>query len=298
MKPFSALKGHNNKAQGNALGRANIIGLIFQALKARHRTTVAITALSAVLLLTQCNRPPTNDSERIKLAASALEARGLYRAALDELDRYRVAASLTREAEADLLFKMGQMADQKLGDCDRALKYYTVADSLRPDAPWSKDSGQASVKCLDKLGKTKDSAALLRQLTGDKSAPASPAGGEAKKDPGPVVAVVDGHSVTWTEVEAALPQSGATAPDLAARQKMVAGYVTTLMIAKDARRKGYDADPAFSAQMDYGREQALAAAYVKRELTGQKDEAAMRAAMDSLAKLYEVRVFLEAVPAP
>jgi hypothetical protein len=239
----------------------------------------------------------TSDPNTIRMSASALEARGLYRAALDELDRYRALAVLTPAAEADLLFKMGQMSDDKLHDCERALKYFTIADSLRPDAPWSKDSGSASVKCLDKIGKAQESAALLRQLTGDKTAPAA-SGGEVKKDLGPVVAVLDGRSVTWAEVAAALPQSGGTAPDLITRQKMVGAYVATKMVAADARRKGYDTDPAFAAKADYARDQALAGAYLGRELPGAKDETATRALMDNLAKLHDVRVFLDAVPAP
>ena len=84
------------------------------------------------------------DTERIRQTAASLEARGLYQAALDELDRYRETTILSREDEADLLFKMGKIADENLDDCERALKYFTMADALNPEASWSKESGKRS----------------------------------------------------------------------------------------------------------------------------------------------------------
>ncbi|HUT55514.1 MAG TPA: hypothetical protein VM658_19140 [bacterium] len=229
------------------------------------------------------------DSDRLRDLASALEARGLYGPALDELDRYRQVVFQSRSDEADLLFKMGKMADEKLGDCSHAAAYYTMATALRPDAPWSNDAGKGTVACMEKLGDRKQAQALLRQLTGDGSAaPAVQTG-----DTSPVVAVVDGRSVTWDEVMNHLgPRLGDDGiKDAKTKNQLVQHYVLTLMLSEEAVKKRYDATPALKPAMEQAEREVMAAEYLRREGTDLRSEDAMRKLWEELSKTHETRVF-------
>ncbi len=227
------------------------------------------------------------EGERLREAAAALEARGLYGPALDELDRYRQTALESKNDEADLLFKMGKMADEKLHDCSRAAAYYTMAAALRPDAPWSADAGKGSVACMEKLGHQKQAQALLTQLTGG-SAPAVKAG-----DQSPVVAVVDGRSVTWNEVLDHMgPHWGEDQiTDVKVKNQLAQHYVLTLMLSEEATKKRYDQQPALQPALEQSRREVMAADYLKQEGTDPRSEDAMRKLWDDLAKLHETRVF-------
>jgi tetratricopeptide (TPR) repeat protein len=234
--------------------------------------------------------------DRILENASALEARGLFKASVDELDRYRATGAIDEEEEADLLYKMGKMADEKLGDCDRALAYYTMATSLNPDASWSSDAGKATVVCMEKAGKNKQAQALLRQLTGNEDEVVEPEGEGAEQ--GQVVAVVGGRNITWAEVEAhAAAKAGEEKlDDPAFRNRMIQHYVFTLMLAEEAVKKGYETRPDVRPLLEQARREALAAEYMKRQVEDFEDKEAVKKLWDDLVKLHEARIFPFSVP--
>lgn len=230
--------------------------------------------------------------------ANALEARGLYDDALEEFDIFRRSASLTVGEEANLLYKMGKMADENLGNCDRALAYYTMASALNPDAAWSNEAGKRSVVCMEKAGKKKQAQSLLVQLTGGD--PSAPAPKKSEKIDSPTVAVLDGRSVTWAEVEAAmkLKMKPEDISDPQMRKQMVNSYIFTWMLAEEARRAGLDSAPEIKSAIDQAGREVLATSYLKNKLPDSKDEQAQKELFRELFKLHQARIFDEAIPAP
>jgi len=259
----------------------------------------AIVALLVISMGRQSTQTGTPPGQYVDLA-NALEARGLHRAALGELENYRRAAGLDNDEEANLLYRMGKIADDELGDCQTALPYYTMADSLVPDASWSKEAGRRTVVCMEKIGKKRESRALLNRLTGGAIAATPDADDPAAKDPGPVVAVIDGRSVTWAEVEAAMKHKhkSEVPAEIDERLKMLQEYVVTTLMYEDAIKKGYDRDRAAKDMAGWAAKEALARYYFHSEIGGPDNEQAAKKLLEKLALVREVRIFNEAVPAP
>lgn len=267
-------------------------------------TTLLISILVFMIILSYMlfnlfafNGEITRSPERIRENAIALEARGLFEQALGELDRYR-ESGLSKEDEADLLYKMAKMADENLGDCDRALGYYTMASALNPDASWATEAGKRSVVCMEKAGKKKQAQALLVQLTGGD--PSAPAPKKSEKIDSPTVAVLDGRSVTWAEVEAAmkLKMKPENISDPQMRKQMVNSYIFTWMLAEEARRAGLDSAPEIKSAIDQAGREALASSYLENKLSESRDKAAQKELFRELFKLHQARIFDEAIPAP
>jgi len=232
------------------------------------------------------------DAVRMREKVSALEARGLYAAAIQEMERHRLAAGLDRKQEADLLYKMGKMADKNLSDCERALPYYTMATALHPEASWSKEAEKRSVVCLERTGRSGRAKALLDQATG---------GPSGRGLEGPVVAVVDGHSITWPEVLESVRmryKGDDEVEDMELRKHLVRQYVFTYILTSEARRSGLDQDPVVAASVEQAVREVLASAYLRRKYQGPIPEDAMQELGEQLGKNHEVRIFEENVPQP
>ena len=151
------------------------------------------------------------------------------------------------------------------------------------------EADKRSVVCLESIGRKIDAQALLNQLTG-------PEGGGA----GAVVAVIDGRSVHWNDVQSAMALS-VTAADIQkpeVRQKLVGQYVYTYLLAAEAVKKGLYTEEELVKSAEQGRRDSLAAIYLRRELGDTVDPAKQRALADELLKLHGVRFFNEAIPKP
>lgn len=290
---------------------------------------MAALALGAVLAASACDPKANADWSRVKSAAIALEARGLYAAALDEYDRYRRGAwsAMTEAEEAALLNKMGEIADRELGDCDRALKYYTMATALDGDAEWAAEAGQRSVVCLEKIGRSRDSKALLKQLTdyggagengaantggeanngagetdgadGGEDGDTNPAGRPAGRT-GPVVALIDGESVYWGEVERAMTAKygDEALADMEKRKAMTRDYVLSSLLLRESRRKDYENEAGARELVELARREALAAYYFKREGIDPSDQEQVSERLKELANLHEVAIYDGEIPEP
>jgi hypothetical protein len=251
----------------------------------------AILALAAtgITLLRLYPVATAGNAESAREAVAALEARGLWREALTELDRLRQEPGLSRQEQADLLYKMGNIADQNLADCERALGLYTMAKALSPQAGWVEEADKRSVYCMEKTGHVTQAQALLNQLTG--------AGGPVT---GQVVAVIDGRSVSWDQVQEALlltvKPGDIAKPEV--RQRMLGEYVFTYILALEAAKKGYDTEPLVTPAVEYARRQTIAALYLRRELKDNADPKAQNELAAKLLKEHAVRIFNEAIPAP
>ena len=264
-------------------------GLVIMLLSVSNLALVGV--LAWFLYNSGASTKARDEQERTREKAASLVARGLYGAAISEYGRLIDDATLTREEEADILYKMALLADENMNDCERALPYYTMATALAPDAEWSSKAGRGSIACMEKLGRSRQAQALLNQLT-------SP--GEEKNDiyAGPTVAVIDGRSVKWGEVEAAMyPLSGGTA----SRERnigMVHEYVFTLVTAAEAEKQGFDKGDGMKAAIEFAGKRALSAAYLKARLEEADEEMVRSDIAGKVYKVHEVRVFNEAVPAP
>jgi tetratricopeptide (TPR) repeat protein len=221
-----------------------------------------------------------------------LEARGLYEAALEEFSIYRSRSWTSNEDEAKLLYKMAVIADEKLGDCDRALAYYTMATSLNPEASWAKDANKATVVCMEKTGNKKQAQALLRQFTGDNGTPPEPEA-VSDADESPTVAMIGDRKITWAEVERHMRMKvdEEKLEDVAVRNQLIQHYVFTLMMNQEAEKKGYDTDPNLRIMLEQARREALAAEYMKRELDDPEDQEQIKKMWTDLLKINEARLF-------
>lgn len=255
-----------------------------------------ITALAAIILSGGCGRPAVEtDPERYLETSAKLEARELYAAALDELVRYRATAGISREEEANVLYKMGKLADEKLDAFDRALAYYTMATVLNPRASWYQDAEKRSVRCMEAMGRSTQAQALLRSLTGE------PAPDKEKEVvTGTVVAVVDGHSLTWEEVLAAerLRYKPEDLENMETRRQLVHEYVFTYMLAQEAKRKGIDQREDIKQVIDKTVREILSGAVLGQEVGDMNDEKALKEYGQQLSTLHGVRIFDDNIPKP
>lgn len=228
-------------------------------------------------------------AETVRESVAALEARGLWREAIDELDSLRRESGLPRPDQADALYKMGMMADLYLNDCGRALGYYTQAKALNPQAKWAEEADKRAVVCLENTGRGDRAQALLNQLTEGEGAPG-----------GTVVAVIDGRSITWEQVQSALflATKPADLNDPAARSRMLQEYVFTTLLAAEAVKKGYDRDPAVNPAAEHSRRQTIAALFLRRELGDSPKPEEQSALAQELIKQHAVRTFNDAIPKP
>lgn len=258
---------------------------------------VGIIVAVAIVTTTKFVQLNTSDGKIYLDTASALESRGLYAAELKQLELYREQAKLDRPEEANLLYKMGKLADENLKDCDQALAYYTMATSLRAEAEWAKEAEKRVVYCLEKTGNQKQAQSLLQQFTGGEK-PATPTTPAAVNSP--VVAVIDGHSVTWAEVQSAMKgrQKPEDLSDPGKRKQLLHQYVFTRMLADEAVRGGLDSAAENQPALEQAKREALAALYLAKNPDAAKDEAAIKQLGEKLTNLHQVRLFDEAIPKP
>ncbi len=248
--------------------------------------------------LLENSKDETADPEKAREMAAMLEARGLYKAALSKLENYRQSADLAEKDEARLLYRMGTIAQDEIGQFERAAAYYTMAAALAPSAKWKPDADKRAVVCLEKSGRREQSRALLRQVTGEDDG--SPSLSEEHEPQGPVVAVVDGRSVYWSQVQKlAKLRRKADGPETREdRRRLVQEYVMKLVLAREAVSAGLDTDPEVKSLLDLSRRETLAAAYVAGKVAEPADEKAMEKLWQEASDLHEVNIFYDAVPAP
>jgi len=231
----------------------------------------------------------TSRAEVVRESVAALEARGLWREAIAELDALRHEPGQTPAEQAEALYKMAMTADLNLNDCEHALGWYTQAKALNPKATWVAEDDKRSVTCMENTGRNDRAQALLNQLTGGPGTPG-----------GTVVAVIDGHSVTWDQVQSALIL--ATKPeDLAKpeyRSRMLQEYVFTSLLAAEAVKKGLDSEPTIQPAAEQARRQALAALYLRRELGDNPAQDAQSQLAAQLIQQHAVKIYNEAIPKP
>ena len=264
------------------------------------------TAVASILLLVlivsmllivyiRMGKEKTKDVERIRIGAAALESSGLASAALDQYDRYRIDKQMDIEEEADLLFKEGKIAEEVLFDWERALEYYTLAAIYSPKSEWANDAGRRRFVCMEKLGKSKQAQSLLMQMTDDKNqynADAYKAGG--------VVAVIDGRSVYWHEVRAAMINDENTDAlnDLKTRKELLNQYVFSWILAEEAIKSGVDKEPKTIIMVEQSRRDALSRAYIGSKDMDMGDKTILLELWNRLSKLHEAKIFDDAVPKP
>ncbi|MFO8056697.1 MAG: hypothetical protein R6V10_05315 [bacterium] len=260
----------------------------------------AIIVLAAVLgsLYFTQDMNKNADSGKTRKMAAMLEARGLYKEALDKMELYRQSADLNQKDEARLLYRMGKIAQDELDAFERAAAYYTMATTMAPEAAWKADADKRTVVCLEKSGRSKQSRALLRKITGGREGQqASP---EGQKPEGPVVAVVDGTSVYWSAVQklADLWPEQDRPETYEDRKKLVREYMMKMVMAREAVRTGLDTAPEVKSLMKLYRREALTAAYLENHLPAEHDKQAVQKLWQEATDLYEVNIFHEAVPRP
>jgi hypothetical protein len=230
-------------------------------------------------------------TESVHQAVAALEARALWREAIDELDAFRRSPGLARAEQAESLYKMASIADLNMNDCARALGWYTQAKALAPAAKWVAEADKRSMVCMENTGRPDQAQALLNQLTG---------GEEGTPGGKTVVAVIDGHSVTWEQVQSALLLS--TKPEEMAkpevRSKMLQEYVFVAVLAAEAMKKGYDGEAAIKAAEEQGHRTSLAALYLRRSLGDSPKPEEQNALASELLKQHQVKIFNDAIPKP
>jgi tetratricopeptide (TPR) repeat protein len=253
---------------------------------------LSFIALILFIVYVRMAKDENRDIERIYKGAAALEASGLNKAALGQYDRYRVEKNLKIDEEADLLFKQGKIAEDELSDWNRALEYYTLASIYSPNSKWATEAGKRRFVCMEKLGKSKQAQSILLQMTdsnNDYKTNAYKAGG--------VVAVIDGRSVFWHEVRAAMVKYN-NSDDTATRKELVNKYVFSWILAEEAVKAGIDEEPKTIIMIEQAQRDALAQAFIGNQNTDMGDKTLVLELWNRLTKLHEAKIFDDAIPQP
>ncbi|MBE7557841.1 peptidyl-prolyl cis-trans isomerase [bacterium] len=232
---------------------------------------VVIAVLLAAVLgvqVYQMSRGPAaggEDAEKIRKLAIALEETS-PRQALAEYERLGRVAALSDEEAANLYYRMGNLAMERLKDYETALTYYRRVEALYPKSSAAQKVGGKIVVCLENTGQSGEAQRALARTTGlsESDRPA-----EKGSD---VLAEVGDARITRRAFELAMEQMAPHSSSPAPRTKeeklnFLQGLIAKELFYRMAVRKGYDKDEKFLEYMDNVRKTYLGNRIWEEEVT-------------------------------
>ncbi len=218
-------------------------------------------AAVAVLILNACQPAQSNNgawtSAEYRKAASALLGRELHQEAADLYQRYLHASVIPANDIPKVLYQLGIIYLEHLRMPEKALGYFTVLQALHPDQTFNNQLGKKIVACLELSGRRTDAKQALTHLTEISPVNRDTAGG------GRVVAQVDGQDITLNEIEQTM---GAIPENPLEQNQVISQYVSQILIAEAARRKGLADKPEVRKRMHFVQNQVLAQENLREEL--------------------------------
>jgi len=218
----------------------------------------AAFSTAALLIVSGCNDQDKDiwTRQRYRKAATALYQRELYRESINMYEKYLHSPVISEEDIAKVLYQMGNIYLDNLKNPSAALANFTLIQSLFPDVNFNRQLGKKIVKCLEQSGRNTDAKQVLKSLTTMGSQYETPLNAI-------VVAEIDDRRITLNELEQTL---GKLPESLMEQNQMISQYVSQILIAEAAFRKGLADNPDVMKKIAFMRNQILAQESLKEEL--------------------------------
>ncbi len=217
-----------------------------------------LLALVFILSLAGCNSESKNgrSSEFYRKSATALFQRELYREALNVYEEYLNSNSIPEEDIPKVLYQMGNIYLENLKNPTAALARYTQLQALYPEENFNNQLGKKIVACLEKSGRNVDAKQALKSITDIEGKGQMSASGN-------IVAEIEDRKISLNEIEQVLGKL----PEGALEQnQLISQYVSQILIAEAAIRKGLDQKAEVQKKIDFMRNQILSQESLKEEL--------------------------------
>ncbi len=226
--------------------------------------SVIILAMFGILLYFQLvpeigQRAPVRDSEKQREYANKLKAEGLVEESIEAYKGYLASADIEPRVQANIYYLMGQMSEEA-GKYEKALAYFYKAEIVDPRAGERQELGEHVVACLEKLNRGLDAQRALDKHTAV----------EEKEVQGKVLARIGNEKITevqlnkelqrlpvWLQEEYAKPEK---------KMELLKQYLVQELLARKAKRLGFDKDPEVRKQLEEVKKQILVAKVVEQEL--------------------------------
>lgn len=184
---------------------------------------------------------------RISLAAQMMD-KGLYDEASEE---YRAAfdtIGVSNKKRANISYLLGNLYFEKMKNYEKALGWYIRAKHYDPQSPVMQQLTERTVSCLERIGRSLDAQNVLSGAT-------YLAGEETRREPGKIVAQIEGRSITMGELDNEIqklpPEEQKKYRDNPeAKLEFLRQYVNNELLFNMAKRADYQKDPRLREQVE------------------------------------------------
>ena len=192
----------------------------------------------------------------------------LYARAVEEYSRILEDYDLSDREAAALLYNIGDLSAEHLGDHDRALAAFLEIRKVYPETDFAEKAEKRIIEEMEKSGRSGQAQRLLEESV-QLGIPASEA------DPSQVVAKIGNRVITSDELESAFAELPAQVrANLSGRQaktEFLRSYVGQRLMADAALREGYDRRPEVQKRLREARRGVLASIYYRDKIAGPVD---------------------------
>ena len=205
----------------------------------------------APVIMTGCGKNTAITDEevtaRISLAAQMMD-KGLYDEASEE---YRAAfdtIGVSNKKRANISYLLGNLYFEKMKNYEKALGWYIRAKHYDPQSPVMQQLTERTVSCLERIGRSLDAQNVLSGAT-------YLAGEETRREPGKIVAQIEGRSITMGELDNEIqklpPEEQKKYRDNPeAKLEFLRQYVNNELLFNMAKRADYQKDPRLREQVE------------------------------------------------
>ncbi|MCX6999175.1 MAG: hypothetical protein NT106_02595 [Candidatus Sumerlaeota bacterium] len=203
------------------------------------------------VIMTGCGKNTAITDEevtaRISLAAQMMD-KGLYDEASVE---YRAAfdtPGVSNKKRANISYLLGNLYFEKMKNYEKALGWYIRAKHYDPQSPVMQQLTERTVSCLERIGRSLDAQNVLSGAT-------YLAGEETRREPGKIVAQIEGRSITMGELDNEIqklpPEEQKKYRDNPeAKLEFLRQYVNNELLFNMAKRADYQKDPRLRERVE------------------------------------------------
>ncbi|HOE62851.1 MAG TPA: hypothetical protein PKW18_06295 [Candidatus Sumerlaeota bacterium] len=208
-------------------------------------------AVITALVLTGCgSKSPSSDeamTARVSLAAQ-LADKGLFEDAADEYREALEIKGLPDKKKSNICYLLGNLYFEKTKNYEKALAFYVRANYYDAQSAVSKQITERMVTCLERIGRSLDAQNVLSNAT-------YLAGAETRRQPGRIVAQIEGRDITMGELDAEIQKLPAEEQkklrdDPQAKLDFLRQFINQELLYQMAERAGYKKDARLRDQVE------------------------------------------------
>lgn len=191
--------------------------------------------------------------------ANKLKAEGLLREAIEAYGKYIQMEPVGRDIQANVYYTMGKLSEE-LKEYETALAYYYKVQITDPGSSLLPDVGERIIICLENSGRGLDAQNALDSLTSI----------DKKESGGKILAKIGKEEITQAHINKELEslpswmQKDFSEPGK--KMDLLKQYIAKELIARKARRLGYDKDPEIRKQVEEIKKQILVGKVLEKEM--------------------------------